>query len=290
MVPTITPLRFAGRAPRVLTIDVEDWFHVCGDGYYSDPRRWASFPGRVEKTLSGLLELLHRGEHRATFFFLGWVAGRYPDLVRETAHRGHEVGVHGDLHRRVDEMSPAEFRDDLRRAREKVEAAGGGSAAVYRAAEWSIRHPAEPALATLAREGFRCDASMTAVPPLGLRHNPIGPHRIDFGGRTITEVPPLTGRAYGRRLPLGGGWPFRLLGERRLQGAEEEFRAAGYPAVFTFHPWELDREHPPMDGLPALTRVVHFAGLRSFPERLERWLAQDRSVPLEDALAGLSAA
>jgi hypothetical protein len=72
--------------------------------------------------------------------------------------------------------------------------------------------------------------------------------------------------------------------------AEEEFRAAGYPAVFTFHPWELDREHPPMDGLPALTRVVHFAGLRSFPERLERWLAQDRSVPLEDALAGLSAA
>src|SRR6266508_6389197 len=154
MTPRITPLRVPGRAPRVLTIDVEDWFHVCGDDYYSDPRRWGGFASRVEKTLSGLLERLDRGGHRATLFFLGWVARRFPDLVREAAARGHEIGVHGDLHRRAHEMSVPEFRDDLARARDTIEEAAGARAACYRAAEWSIRHPGEPALAVLASEGF----------------------------------------------------------------------------------------------------------------------------------------
>ena len=112
--PRITPLRFPGRAPRVLTIDVEDWFHVCGDDYYSDPRRWESFLPRIEKTLLALLDRVERGGHRATLFFLGWIAGRHPDLVREAVRRGHEIAVHGDLHRRADEMSGEEFREDLR--------------------------------------------------------------------------------------------------------------------------------------------------------------------------------
>src|SRR5215471_15570938 len=95
--PLMTLLRTQGRAPRVLTIDVEDWFHVCGDDYYSDPRRWDGFAPRVEKTLLGLLARLEKGGHRATVFFLGWIAGRHPDLVRETLRLGHEIGIHGDL-------------------------------------------------------------------------------------------------------------------------------------------------------------------------------------------------
>ncbi|MGE5413259.1 MAG: polysaccharide deacetylase family protein, partial [Syntrophomonadaceae bacterium] len=102
--PLVIPLRTPAPAPRVLTIDAEDWFHVCGDGYYSDHRRWDGFAARLETTLGGLLEALSRGRHRATVFFLGWVARRYPRLVRETAARGHEIGVHGDLHVRADEM------------------------------------------------------------------------------------------------------------------------------------------------------------------------------------------
>jgi polysaccharide deacetylase family protein (PEP-CTERM system associated) len=287
--PTITLLRTPGRAPRVLTIDVEEWFHVCGEDYYGDPRRWPSFPGRIERTLSRLLELLGTGRHRATFFFLGWIAGRYPDLVREAARRGHEIGVHGDLHRRADEMTPEEFRDDLRRARAKIEEASGRRATAHRAAEWSIRHPNDPALLLAAAEGFRCDASMTCVPPLGRPGNPPGPHRVARDGIAITEIPPLTGGFFGRRLPLGGGWPFRLLPERRVASAEEVFRRRGHPAVFTFHPWEFDPDHPPMEGLPALARTVHFVGLRRLPERFERWLGRDRCVALEDALAQLSA-
>jgi polysaccharide deacetylase family protein (PEP-CTERM system associated) len=285
----ITPLRTRGRAPRVLTIDAEDWFHVCGDGFYSDPRRWDLFAPRIEATLGGLFESLARGGHRATVFFLGWIARRHPGLVREAVRRGHEIGVHGDLHRRADEMSPAEFREDLRRACASIEAAAGVAGSAYRAAEWSIREADAPALGELAAAGFSCDASMMPVPPLGSSSNPHGPFRIERGGRTLTEVPPLTGRVAGRRLPLGGAWPFRVLPESLLARAEAEFRDRGFPAVFTLHPWELDASHPRMEGLPASTRIVHFLGLGRFPGRLERWLVRDRSVALGDVVPELVA-
>jgi polysaccharide deacetylase family protein (PEP-CTERM system associated) len=283
----ITPLRVPGPGPRVLTIDAEDWFHVCGDGYYDDPRRWDSFVPRLETTLGGLFAALERGGHRATVFFLGWVARRYPDLVREAARRGHEIGVHGDLHRRADAMTPDEFARDLGRAQESLEWAAGAFAAVYRAAEWSIRDAASPALRRLALSGIRCDASTMPVPPLGSAESPTGPHRIQCDGWAITEIPPLTGFAYGRRLPLGGAWPFRMLSEARLSRAEESVRARGEPAVFTVHPWELDAAHPPMDGLPAVTRLVHFAGLRGLSERFARWLARDRCAAIGDVLPRL---
>jgi len=296
--PVITPLRLPGRGPRVLTIDAEDWFHVCGDGYYDDPRRWDSFVPRLEATLGGLFQRLERGGHRATVFFLGWVARRYPDLVREAARRGHEIGVHGDVHRRADEMTPEEFGLDLGRARDAIARAAGVPAEVYRAAEWSIRDASSPALSRLARAGIRCDASTMPVPPLGRAHGPAGPHRItcegagaDGGeGWSLTEIPPLTGRAYGRLLPLGGAWPFRMLSEERLARAEETVRERGEPAVFTVHPWEFDAAHPPMEGLPPVTRLVHFAGLRGLSERFARWLARDRCVAIADVLPLLTPA
>jgi polysaccharide deacetylase family protein (PEP-CTERM system associated) len=288
--PVITPLRVEGRAPRVLTIDAEDWFHVCGDDYYSDPRLWPSFAPRIEATLGRLFEMLDEGGHRATIFFLGWIASRYPRLVSEAARRGHEIGVHGDLHRRADEMTAGEFRDDLRRARDRIEDAAGARAFVYRAAEWSIRHADAPALEELAAAGFRCDASIMPVPPLGSARNPQGPYRIERNGWCLTEFPPLTGRVLGRRLPLGGAWPFRLLSEERLAAAEDRFRDRGYPAVFTVHPWEIDAHHPPMGGLAATARAVHFLGLRSFPARFERWLQRDRCVALKDVMPRLRAA
>jgi peptidoglycan-N-acetylglucosamine deacetylase len=288
--PQITLLRTPGPAPRVLTLDVEDWFHVCGEDYYSDWRRWDSFPSRIETTFRRVLDLLEGGGHRATVFFLGWVARRRPHLVREAVARGHEPAVHGDRHRRADEMTPEEFRSDLLRARDSIEEAAGVRCSAHRAAEWSIRHPSDPALTIVAEEGFRCDASATAVPPLGRADNPLGPYRIARKGVEIVEVPPLTGRGFGRRLPVGGGWPFRMLSEKRIAAAEHAYRERGFPAVFTFHPWEFDTDHPGMEGLPPLLRAVHFARLRSLPERFERWLARDRCVALEDVLPTLRAA
>ncbi|HEX9689738.1 MAG TPA: polysaccharide deacetylase family protein [Thermoanaerobaculia bacterium] len=283
----VVPLRTPGLAPRVLTIDVEDWFHVCGEDYYSDWRRWETFPSRIETTFRLLLDLLEEGGHRATVFFLGWVARRHPHLVREAVARGHAPAVHGDRHRRADEMTPREFREDLLRARAAIEDAAGVRCSAHRAAEWSIRHPADPALAILADEGFRCDASTTAVPPLGRAGNPLGPYRVERNGTGILEVPPLTARGFGARLPVGGGWPFRVLREERIAAAERAFRERGFPAVFTFHPWEFDPDHPRMDGLPPLLRAVHFTKLARLPDRFRRWLARDGCVALEDVIPSL---
>jgi polysaccharide deacetylase family protein (PEP-CTERM system associated) len=288
--PIITTLRTPGRAPRVLTVDLEDWFHVCGDGFYSDPRRWDAFAPRVEESFLGLLDLLRKGGHRATVFVLGWIARRHPDLVRRAAADGHEIGVHGDLHVRADELTRAEFREDLLRSRDSVETAAGTRSLSYRAAEWSIRSPRAEALDVLGREGFARDASVMPVPPLGDAGNPAGPYRLSRDGWSLVELPPLSGRVGGVSLPLGGAWPFRLLSERRLERAESEARERGIPAVFTIHPWELDGAHPSMDGLPAILRLVHFAGLRRFPERFRRWLARERTVCIEDAARSLAPA
>ncbi len=283
-------MRAAGLGLRVLTIDAEDWFHVCGHAVFSDPRRWDGFVPRVETTLGWLFDELAAGGHRATIFFLGWIARRYPQLTREAARLGHEIGVHGDLHRRADEMTAEEFREDLLRAKDAIEAAAGARATAHRAAEWSIRHPGAEALAVLAAAGFRTDASMTPVFPLGRRSNLCGPHRIERDGWSLVEIPPLTGSVFGCRLPLGGAWPFRVLPESRVAAAENAARQRGEPAVFTFHPWEFDRAHPPMPGLSPVQRAVHFLGLSGLPERFSRWLARERCAALEDALAGLAPA
>ena len=161
---------------------------------------------------------------------------------------------------------------------------------MYRAAEWSIRGTASPALEQLARAGFRCDASIMPVPPLGSSDNLAGPYRIGRDGWSLTEIPPLTGRSLGRRLPLGGAWPFRVLSEERIAAAEQRVRDRGEPAVFTIHPWEFDTAHPRMDGLSPITRTVHFLGLRNLSTRFARWLAMDRCVALGDVLPRLSPA
>src|SRR5262245_57394622 len=194
MPPVITPLRTRGPAPRVLTIDAEEWFHVCGDDYYSDPRRWETFAPRFEKTFAWILDRLDHGRHRATIFVLGWIADRYAALIRDASRRGHEIALHGDSHTRADQLSPEEFRADLLRGRDRVESAAGSRPTLYRAAEWSIRSPEDRALAVLAAEGFAGDASMTAMPPLGRADNPLGPHRIELPEGSLVEIPPLTGR------------------------------------------------------------------------------------------------
>ncbi|HEY7370403.1 MAG TPA: polysaccharide deacetylase family protein [Thermoanaerobaculia bacterium] len=272
----------------MLTIDAEDWFHVCGDAYYSDWRRWDGFVPRLEATLARLFERLAPGGHRATVFFLGWVARRYPHLVAETVARGHEAAVHGDLHRRADEMSASEFRDDLARARDAVERAAQAPIRAHRAAEWSVRHPGDATLALLAEAGIDVDASLVPVPPLGSADAPRGPYRIETEAGPIVEMPPLTGRAFGRRVPMGGGWAFRMVRERRIRAAEAAYRERGWPAVYTLHPWELDPDLPPMPGLAPLYQLVHFARLSTLPERLERLLAEERFVSISDAATALA--
>lgn len=280
----IIPLRFE-TPPSVLTFDLEEWFCVCGEDYYGVPARWEAFEPRVERLTEGILDRLEARGRRATFFVLGWVARRYPKLVSRIAAARHEVSFHGMEHRRLPDLSAPALARELRDGKALLEDLAGREVLGFRAPEWSIRSAGDPSLRLLAEAGFRYDASVTPVPPLGRATNPPFPFEIRYDdGLSLREFPPLSGRAFGRPVLLGGTWTFRFLGERRYRRAQAKFLAAGAPAIFTFHPWELDAEHPPMDGLGPIPRLVHFAGLKSFPARLDRLLASTAMHPVEALL------
>ena len=272
----------------VLTVDVEEWFHVCGHPVYDVPERWASFASRVIPSTERILELLERTSSHATFFVLGWVARRHPDLVRRIAGAGHEIGCHGDLHRRASTMSEDEFRADLRAARASLEEAAGVPVTAFRAPEWSLRSTSSPHLPTLVEEGFRVDSSLLAVPPIGDPGNPVRPTILRTPAGDLLEVPPLVGTFFGRPAMLGGGWTSRLSREARVGSAVEAALARGESPVLYLHPWEVDDAHPPMD-LPPVARLVHFGGRGRVVPRLSRLLARHPAASLAEAFpAGLS--
>lgn len=280
---SVTPVRFEA-PPAVVTIDLEDWFCVCGDDYYSDPRRWEGFEPRLETSAAVCLDRLSAAGRRATFFVLGWAARRYPALVARIAAEGHEIAFHGMEHRRWNDMTARELRSDLREGRVILEEIAGAAVVGFRAPEWSIRRLDPSAFEILAEAGFRYDASVTAIPVLGRPENPVYPVAVETAGGRVLEFPPLTGREWGQTVHFGGGWPFRQLSWTTLMARADRFRRDGAPAIFTFHPWEIDPEPPPLPGSSALLRLTRNAWRRRLPGRFERLLARGQTSLLRDLL------
>ena len=243
------------RVRNFLTVDVEEWFHICGvDGPLAFDR-WPSLPSRVEYTTDLALDLLARRGLRATFFVLGWIADRYPGLVARIVSAGHEVGSHGWSHRRVYELDEVSFEEELTRTDAALEAAGAPRPIGYRAPEWSINDRSLWALAVLARHGFRYDSSMAPLRLIGNPRYPQVPHRRETAGGPLLEVPPLV------RPPLRPARPAR----RRMGAADEPARggrqgdrraqsARRSRSTIFVHPWELDPSPPRVD--PAVAAQV----------------------------------
>jgi polysaccharide deacetylase family protein (PEP-CTERM system associated) len=270
----------------ILTVDVEDWFHVCGHEAYSDPATWASRARRVHVGVERVLSLLDGSGSTATFFVLGWIARQSPALVKRLAEAGHEVACHGDTHRRVFEMDLPEFREEVRRSRGTLEDIAGKPVTAFRAPEWSMLRADNPALAVLVEEGFTLDSSLTTAPPVGDPANPERPTVLATASGPILEVPPLMGTFFGRRAMWGGGVCARLTRESRIAAAVEASLAAGIPPVLYAHPWEFDPEHPAMPGLTPLQRLVHFAGRTRTEPRWARWLKRWTFAPISSAGIG----
>ena len=267
----------------ILTVDVEDWFHLCGHPVYADPGTWAAREKRVHVGTDRILGLLAGTASRATFFVLGWIARQSPALVRRVAGAGHEVGCHGDTHRRVFEMTLPEFREEVRRSRDVLQEIVGAPVTAFRAPEWSMLRADNPALAVLAEEGFRIDSSLTTAPPVGDPANPARPTVLATASGPILEIPPLMGTFFGRRAMWGGGVCARLTRESRIESAIERALAAGVPPVLYAHPWEFDPAHPAMPGLSTVQRLVHFGGRRRTEERWARWLRRWTFEPISSA-------
>ena len=268
-----------------LTVDVEEWFHVCGVPALN-PGTWDALPSRVELTTRHLLDLCERTNSRATFFVLGWIADRYPHLVAEIRAAGHEIGSHGHMHARAYDLGQDGFRADLRASLDAIGAAGVRPAC-FRAPEWSINNRSLWALDVLAGEGLTLDASMAPVKLVGDVAFPRAPHlRVTRSG-PLREAPPLVTDRFGQVMPIGWGWALRFSSPSAVLGAIEQANQAGAPAVLTVHPWEIDPD-PPRVPLPPRLRFAHYFRLSGFAGRLRQILEHARFGSIDAALSSSS--
>src|SRR2546425_4701457 len=267
------------------TVDVEEYFQVSAFERCLRRADWGSLESRVTASVACLLDLLARHAARATFFVLGWVAQRHPELVRGLARAGHEVASHGWDHARVTEQSPLAFRESVRRTRYMLEDLIGAPVLGFRAPSFSIVPGREWALDILLEEGYRYDSSLFPVRRPGYGY-PGGrdvrdPYWLDRPAGRLAELPPATLRRLGVNLPAGGGAYFRILPYALVRSAIAAYDRRGVPATFYVHPWEIDPAQP---GLPVswLAGVRHYTGLGRTLSRLERLLSEFRFTAIAD--------
>ena len=252
----------------VFTVDVEEWFHICGVGGPLGQEHWAALPSRVVSTTRRLLELLDAAGITGTFFVVGWIAERHPALVREIVAAGHLVGSHSHLHRKVFDLTPDQFSADVEASTAALVAAGAPRPTMFRAPEWSMDDRAAWAFDLLAAQGFDTDASRAPVRIVGRVDYPRLPHLKPTARGTLVEVPPFVMDRFGQVMPIGWGWALRMSSPRLVLGAIEQANRAGRPAVLTVHPWEIDPD-PPRVALPPRLRFAHYFRLSGFDARLK---------------------
>jgi polysaccharide deacetylase family protein (PEP-CTERM system associated) len=269
-----------------MTIDVEDYFQVSAFDTVVSREDWHARESRVCANTERLLEILDDASVTATFFVLGWVAERFPKLVRSIAGQGHEIASHGFEHRLVYEQTPQQFRDDIRRARLVLESVTGMPVVGYRAPSYSIIRESMWALDVLIEEGYLFDSSIYPIrhDRYGIPDAPRHVHQIVRQGGSIWEVPGSTVRMGGLNLPIGGGGYFRLLpyawtkwGIRRVNAVE------GRSVVFYLHPWEIDPAQPRLPG-SLVSRFRHYRNLDETADRLRALCQQFQFGTISDVL------
>ena len=257
----------------VMSVDVEDWFCVYNLSGLIPYDTWDARESRVERATLRLLDLF--GAHRveATFFVLGWIADRFPDLVREIERRGHEVASHGYAHRLLTFMRPDEFRADLLRSLEVLAATTSRPVRGFRAPSFSVTAKTLWAADILRESGIDYDSSVFPVglhPDYGIPDAGLTPYQLAQG---LTELPMGVAEVLGRRIPCCGGGYFRLYPYRMTRWLMRRCNAEGRPVMFYLHPWEIDPGQPRVSGLPWSKRFRHYNNLERMEARLERLLS-----------------
>lgn len=255
-----------------MTIDVEDYFQVSALAPYIERGRWDSMHCRAPDNVARILGLLDEAGVKATFFTLGWIAERHPQLVRDIVARGHELASHGHGHQRASDLSPEEFRADVVKAKALLEDIAGVEVKGYRAPSFSIGEGNLWAFDVLLEAGYRYSSSVYPIQHdhYGMPDAPRWAHPVRDG---LIEVPVTTNRIGGRNLPSSGGGYFRLLPygvSRWLIGRVN--RREQQAAVFYFHPWEIDPAQPRVPGIDAKSRFRHYVNLARTEGRIRRLL------------------
>ncbi|MEL6447893.1 MAG: XrtA system polysaccharide deacetylase [Pseudomonadota bacterium] len=270
-----------------ISVDVEDYFHVAALSRVISPSDWDGIAPRVAANTQRLMDLFDERSVSATFFVLGWVAERFPGMVREITARGHELACHGMNHQLVYKQSRGEFRDETRRAKQVLEDAAGTRVLGYRAASYSITEASLWALDELIDAGFEYDSSIFPV-----AHDIYGiPGAQRFihereapSGRRLVEFPPTTARLFGRNVPAAGGGYFRLYPYWVTRALIRRVMAEGEPVMFYLHPWEVDPDQPRVKA-SLKSRFRHYNNLDKCLPRLRRLTSEFRFATARDVIA-----
>jgi polysaccharide deacetylase family protein (PEP-CTERM system associated) len=273
-----------------MTIDVEDYFHVAAFSKHINPNNWHEFTPRVEDNTHRLLDLFDEQQVHATFFVLGWVAERFPALVRTIATRGHEVACHGYSHQMIYRQAPSEFREETVRAKRYIEDQVQCPVLGYRAATYSITRDSLWAIDVLVELGFLYDSSIFPIHHdlYGIVESPRWPYRLAAAnGGSIVEFPLSTVSILGYRLPIAGGGYFRLYPYQVTRSALAHINLReGRPFIFYLHPWEIDPAQPRIKaGL--LSQFRHYTNLHRCEERLRQLLKDFQFAPARDVFMEL---
>jgi polysaccharide deacetylase family protein (PEP-CTERM system associated) len=269
-----------------LTVDVEDYFHVSAFAGSIKRADWDSLECRVEANTRKLLQLFDSASVSGTFFVLGWVAERYPGLVREIVAGGHELACHGYSHRLIYTQGRREFREETLRAKKLLEDIGGVPVNGYRAASYSITSRSTWAISMLVEAGFRYDSSIVPVKHdlYGIRGARPHPYRMRLSsGHGLVEFPPSTIDLVGVRVPIAGGGYFRFFPYWFSRWGMNRVNADGQPFSFYLHPWEIDAEQPRIDA-PLKSRFRHYNNLEKCEPRLCRLLGDFRFASMQAVL------
>jgi polysaccharide deacetylase family protein (PEP-CTERM system associated) len=268
----------------LLTIDVEEWFHASAIDRYIGPEQWDHLEPRVVANVQRLLEILAFHQTRATFFILGWVAERFPELVREIDAHGHEIASHGHRHRLIYNLSPDQFREYLVSSKTILEDIIGRPVIGYRATSFSIVTKTLWALDMIKDAGFVYDSSIFPIGHhdlYGIEGFPRFPYAHANG---LVEIPPSTLQIVGKNIPFGGGGYFRLYPYWLTWLGIRKINREGYPVMVYLHPWELDPDCPRVSQADRRTRFRQYVNLRRTEPRIKRLLEDFPWGPVRDYL------
>ena len=272
--PVYADISSSDAITNAMSIDVEDYFQVSAFENSIARENWDQFECRVERNVNTLLDLLDESNSKATFFTLGWIAERYPDLVRSMVSRGHELASHGYQHMRVFNQTPDQFLADIKKTKAILEDLGGQAVRGYRAASFPIDGRNLWAYDCLVEAGYKYSSS---IYPLQHDHYgmPDAPRfSFRFESNSLLEIPITTVDMMGRTMPAGGGGYFRFFPYAFSRSLIKKVNAHDRRStIFYLHPWEIDPQQPKQNGMPFKSRVRHYLNLSQTKNRLRKLLS-----------------
>ena len=266
----------------ILTFDIEEWFHILDNDSTKTEKQWAKYESRIHSNMERILELLSQKNQKATFFCLGWIAEKYPEIIKEIDVQGHEIGTHSHMHQLVYEQTPKNFKKDLDRSIKLLEDRIGKKINAYRSPGFSLKKECMWAFDIMLELGIDTDCSIFpafrshgGIPDLSIKQ----PFIIQSNGSLIKEFPMSVYNISGLRLVFSGGGYFRLLPYSIIR---RMIKKESYVMSY-FHPRDFDLEQPVINGLSPLRRFKSYYGLSSSLQKLEKLLTEFKFIPLSEA-------